>query len=267
MRLGRTMHAMRPGNRYGCLLALGLVLACSGARRYYSHAELPKLEGESALAVVPGPWPEVPTLVSDTAHVPDDLVLPALQALMDLPGAADACDPNTGRPRPDAAEYCVALYRTPEDWRVSWPIRNVLQSSNSCRPPWGGVEDADFGRDLPVFGYAHNHPCATGLSGPDLAVWPLVKSEEGAWVMVAYATTPSGKLARDSQGQLIPAWGWLATGHRGAPRFYKWNQAGTVFRWDGERRRWQFHANCRPQPPSTFRPQGVAPDCSPAPQP
>ena len=41
--------------------------------------------------------------------------------------------------------------------------------------------------------------------------------------------------------------------------------AGKVFRWDGEALRWQFHADCRPRPPSTFRPQGTPPDCSPAP--
>lgn len=261
------MSAMKHCNRYGCLLALGLVLACSGARRYYLNAELPKLEGNRFLLVAPGPWSEVPAFVSDTASAPDDLVLPTLKALMDLPGAADACDPNTGQPRPDAAEYCVALYRTPEDWRVSWPIRNVVKSSAECLPPLGGVDDADFGRDLPIFGYAHNHPCATGISGKDLTVWPRVKSEEGAWVMVAYGTAPSGRLARDSRGQLIPAWGWLATGHRSAPVFYKWNQAGNVFRWDNEKRRWQFHANCRPQPPSTFRPQGSPPQCSPEPRP
>jgi hypothetical protein len=255
---------MKRGNRHGVLLTVALALACSGARRFYSHAELPKLEGDPALAVVPGPWPQVPTVVADTAEVPDDLVLPTLMALMDLPGAADACDPNTGRHRPEAAEYCVALYRTPEDWRVSWPIRNVAEASAACLPPWGGVEDADFGRDLPVFGYAHNHPCASGISSQDLTVWPLVKSDEATWVMVAYGTTPGGKLARDSRGQLIPAWGWLATGPRSAPRFYKWNQAGTVFLWDGESQRWQFHANCRPRPTSTFRPQGAPPDCSPA---
>lgn len=257
---------MRGGGLRGWLFALAFfVVGCSGARRYYSHAELPKLEGNHALSVVPGPWPEVPAVVADTASVPDDLVLPALMALMELPGALDACDPNTGRPRPDAVEYCAAIYRTPEDWRVSWPVRDVTQASSACRPPWGGVDDADFGRELPVFGYAHNHPCGSGISSQDLSVWPLVKSDEGGWVLVAYGTTPSGRLARDSRGELIPAWGWLVTGHRGAPRFYKWNQTGKVFRWHDETRRWEFHADCRPRASSTFRPQGALPDCTPAP--
>lgn len=258
---------MKHGHRHAALAILVLSLACTGARRYYSKAELPRLEGSDSLVVAPGPWPEVPAVVADTANVPDDLVLPTLTALMELPSAADACDANTGRPRPDASEYCVAIYRTPEDWRVSWPIRNVVKSSSSCTPPLGGVDDADFGRDLPVFGYAHNHPCATGVSSRDLAVWPLVKSEDGVWVIVAYGTSPSGKLARDSRGQLIPAWGWLATGQRSAPRFYKWNQAGDVFRWDGGKKRWQFQATCRSQPPSAFRPQGAPPECAPEPLP
>ncbi len=255
---------MKCGTLYACLALLALSLACTGTRRSYSKAELPWLEDNDALIVAPGPWPEIPSVVADTASIPDDLVLPTLTALMELPSAADACDPSTGRPRPDASEYCVAIYRTPEDWRVSWPIRNVMRSSSACSPPLGGVDDADFGRDLPVFGYAHNHPCASSVSSKDLAVWPLVKSDEGVWVIVAYGTSPSGKLARDSRGRVIPAWGWLATGHRNAPLFYKWNQAGEVFRWDGDRKHWQFQMTCRPRPPSPFRPQGGPPDCAPA---
>ena len=242
---------------------MGFGLACSDARRYYSHAELPKLEDNALLSVAPGPWPLVPTVISDAASIPDDLVLPTLTALMDLPGASEACDPNTGRPRPDAAEYCVAVYRTPEDWRVSWPIHNVAASSNACLPPYGGVDDADFGRDLPVFGYAHNHPCAADVSSKDLTVWPAMKAGEAAWVMVAYGATPGGRLARDSRGELVPAWGWLATGHRSAQRFYKWNRAGEVFKWDGVKRQWRFTATCHPVSPGLFNPRGAPPDCSP----
>src|SRR5262249_26132203 len=152
--------------------------------------------------------------LSNQASVPDDLVLPTLKALMALPGAADTCDPNTGRPRPSAAEYCVAIYRTPAHWRVSWPIRSRAEELNSCDPPLGGVDDEDFGRDMLIFGFAHNPPCGTNMSSSDLDVFPWMKAGEGGWVMVAYGATPSGKLARDSRGQLIPAWAWLATGHK-----------------------------------------------------
>lgn len=82
--------------------------------------------------------------------------------------------------------------------------------------------------------------------------------------MVAYGTTSDGRLARDEQGQAIPAWGWLATGHRESPRFYKWNQAGEVFRWDVSRKQWKFQARCEPSPPSMLRPEGVPPKCSAA---
>ncbi|GEL72498.1 hypothetical protein MVI01_42820 [Myxococcus virescens] len=255
---------MKHGYREGCLLLMALGIACSSGRSHYTHEEVPKLGGEDAFPVAPGPWPQVPAVFSDSANVPDDLVIPTLTALMALPGSAGACDASTGRPRPDAAEYCVALYRTPEDWRVSWPLRNVANASGTCQPPWGGVDDADFGRELPIFGYAHNHPCGSGISSQDLSVWPLAKSGEGVWIMVAYGTTPSGKLARDSRGQLIPAWGWLATGQRDAPLFYKWNQQGQVYQWDEGGKHWRFHANCQPGRPSTFRPQGVPPDCTPA---
>jgi hypothetical protein len=106
---------------YALASVLVLAFACAAPRRYYVRAELPILDGIPELAVVPGPWRHegVPVVVSDTPHVPDDLVLPVLKALMALPGAADACDPSTGRARPDASEYCVALYRSPHDWRVS----------------------------------------------------------------------------------------------------------------------------------------------------
>ncbi len=258
---------MKRGTLPACLLSMALVLACSGARRYYLHSELTSLDGNSFLAVAPGPWPDVPTVLTGTASVPDDLVLPTLRALMALPGAAEACEPSTGQPRFDATEYCVAIYRTPEGWRVSWPIRNVVESSGSCSPPFGGVNDEDFGKDLPIFGYAHNHPCGTDISSKDLAVWPMVKSNEGLWVMVAYGTTPSGRLARDSEGQPVPAWGWLATGPRSAPHFYKWNPAGEVFSWNDGAQRWQFHATCRPRQPGSIRPRGSPPDCSSAPRP
>ncbi|MBZ4415903.1 hypothetical protein [Myxococcus sp. RHSTA-1-4] len=104
-----------------CLPLLGIIVACTSPRLFYLHGELPKEENDPDLAVAPGPWKVegISAVLADTSGVPDDLVLPTLRALMALPGAADACDPNTGRPRPDAAEYCVARYRTPDDWRVS----------------------------------------------------------------------------------------------------------------------------------------------------
>jgi hypothetical protein len=244
---------------------LTLVLSCTGSRLYYLRTELPNLEGNSGLTVAPGPWrnENVPVGVSDMVGVPDDLVLPMLKALMALPGAADACDPNTGAPRPDAAEYCVAIYRTPHDWRVSWPIRDLMGERNSCKPPFGGVEDADFGRDLPVFGFAHNHPCGTLMSSPDLVTFPALKTDEELWMMVSFATSPSGRLARDSQGLLIPAWAWLATGHKDESRFYKWNPAGEVFRWNEDTKNWEFQAICRPQSSGMFGTRTFPPQCSP----
>jgi hypothetical protein len=182
---------------------------------------------------------------------------------MALPGAADACDPNTGLPRKDATEYSVAIYRTPKDWRVSWPVRNLTGELSSVMPPFGGVEDEEFGRDLPIFGFAHNHPCGTNISSPDLDVFPWMKTGEGQWVMVAYGVTPSGKLARNSRGQLIPAWAWLAAGHQAEPRFFKWNSQGKVFSWSEQEKSWEFLANCQPQPPSTFGPNGLPPRCIP----
>ncbi|RJS25176.1 hypothetical protein DRW03_08690 [Corallococcus sp. H22C18031201] len=250
--------------RHLVLLGSLAFLACSSARRYYLHSELTKLEGAPQLAVAPGPWPEVPIVVADTPEVPDDLVVPALSALMALPGATDACDPITGRPRPDASEYCVALYRTPDDWRVSWPIRGLTDSANSCWPPFGGVVDSDFGNELPVFGYAHNHPCGTGASSRDLANWPRAKSREGDWIVVAYATSPSGRLARDSNGQPIPALGWLATGHRDEPRFYKWDRGGAVHKWSAGARRWVFQAKCQPRFSGVLTPAGAMPECDPS---
>jgi hypothetical protein len=221
------------------------------------------LDGELNLVVGPGPWTAVPVVLSGPDIVPDDLVLPTLKALMDLPGGMDSCD-LSGEPRPDAAEYCVAVYRTPEDWRVTWPIRKLVKQQSACQPPFGGVDDADFGRGLPVFGYAHNHTCGLFASSSDLRRFPAAKTPEGIWVMVGFGTTPGGELARDAQGQLIKAWAWLVTGHRDKPRFYKWNAAGEVFRWNEESKHWQFQARCQPQA-STVLADGVVlpPKCAP----
>jgi hypothetical protein len=241
---------------------LTLAIACTAARRYYLQTELPYLEGDITLIVGPGPWPNVPVVAANQDTVPDDLILSTLKALMALPGAADACD-SFGQPRADATEYCVAVYRTPQDWRVTWPIRNLVKAHSSCPPPFGGVEDADFGRGLSVFGYAHNHPCGLFASSRDLGNFPTAKEPEGKWVFVAYATTSSGELARDSRGQLISAWGWLATGHVDEPRFYKWNPAGEVFSWSEYAKKWEFQATCKPQQPSMFNQNPLPPKCSP----
>jgi hypothetical protein len=114
-----------------------------------------------------------------------------------------------------------------------------------------------------VFGYAHNHPCGLFASSPDLEQFPTVKSPEGAWVYVGYATTPSGEPALDSSGQLISAWAWLATGPRDEPRFYKWNPAGEVFRWNEDKKQWEFQATCKPQPPPARSKLVLPPKCSP----
>ncbi|ATB31489.1 hypothetical protein MEBOL_004952 [Melittangium boletus DSM 14713] len=233
---------------------LSLVFACAGPRLYFVGNELPRLDGNPALLVAPGPWKNksVVAVYSEASHVPDDLVLSALSALMALPGAASACDPLTGRPRPDATEYCLAFYKTPEDWRVSWPVRNMTGQPGSCNPPLGGVLDEDFGMELPVFGFAHNHPCGTQVSSQDLKVFPVMKLGESQWTMVEYAVSPSGRPALDDRGQLIPAWGWLASGHRDELRFYKWNPSGAVFQWEQGERGWRFLATCIPQLPSTL---------------
>jgi hypothetical protein len=243
-------------------MLLVLTLACTNARLYYLHTELPKLVGDSNLAVGPGPWPVVPAVLAAPDSVPDALVLPTLKALMALPGAMDSCDAS-GQPLPHASEYCVALYRTPEDWRVTWPIRMPVDEENTCKPPFGGVEDVDFGRGLPVFGYAHNHPCGLFASSKDLTIFPVTKSPEEVWVFVGYATAPNGEPARDAQGQLISAWGWLATGTRDNPRFYRWNPAGEVFRWNEGANRWEFQAACQPQPRSVRNRKALPPRCAP----
>lgn len=248
-----------------CLLALILAPACASSRLYFVDSELPRLEGHPKLVVAPGPWEnkDVPVVYSDTGNVPDDMVLPALKALMGLPGAIDACDSNTGRPRPDATEYCVAFYRTPEDWRVSWPIRNMSEQRGSCNPPLGGVEDKDFGRKPPILGFAHNHPCGTNMSSSDLKVFPVMKAGEARWMVVEYAVAPDGTPALDSRGQLIPAWGWLVTGRADEPRYYKWNPEGKVFKWDEGKGRWEFQATCTPQKPSALSTVLPPPKCSP----
>jgi hypothetical protein len=264
----RRVFTVRKSSREGRLrrllfAACACVLACTGPRLYYLHNELPRLEGKPHLVVGPGPWPDVPVVLSSLDTVPDDLVLPTLRALMTLPGAADSCDAD-GRPRPDASEYCVAVYRTPEDWRVTWPIRKLMDAHSACKPPFGGVEDADFGRGLPVFGYAHEHTCGLFASSTDLIRFPATKSPQGTWVMVGYGASPDGELARDSRGELVPAWAWLATGHRNAPRFYKWNPAGEVFRWNEDKKQWDFQAICKPQFSSIFADDvALPPKCSP----
>lgn len=238
-------------------------MSCSNSRRYYWSNELPQAEaGRNDLAIGPGPWPEVPAVLTSRDSVPDDLILQTLRSLMSLPGAA-SCGAD-GRPLPDASEYCVAVYRTPEDWRVTWPLRKPSGSSNSCVPPFGGVEDADFGRGLVVFGYAHNHTCGLFASSEDLKIFPAAKAPSGPWVFVGYAISPDGEYGRDSSGMLIPAWAWLATGTADAPRFYKWDALGRVFRWDEGERQWDFQAVCEPQSSSGLaRDRALPPRCSP----
>jgi hypothetical protein len=244
---------------------LSMLLACASPRRYFLYSDLPKLEGHRKRAVAPGPWEnaDVPVVLSDLPDVPNDLVLSLLKGLMMLPGGADACDPITGRPRADATEYCVAVYRTPEDWRVSWPIRNFTGERGFCEPPFGGVDDTDFGREVFIVGFAHNHPCGTGPSSPDLRVFPAMKERDGNWTMVGYAVTPAGKPARDAQGQFIPAWAWLATGHVDDPVFYKWNMDGQVFTWREDKKNWEFLATCEPQEPGAISAGIPPPRCTP----
>lgn len=254
------MRALATHPLYLVAPVLALTLACTGARLYYLYSEVPKVGGKWAIG--PGPWPAVPAVLSNSAAVPDELVLSTLRALMLLPGAVDACD-AWGKPRPDAAEYCVAAYKTPEDWRVTWPIRDLLGEQSQCKPPFGGVDDVDFGRNLPVFGFAHNHTCGLFASSRDLTNFPAKKAPGGAWVVVGYAITPDGEPVHDSQGQLIPAWHWLATGHKDEPHFYKWSPAGEVFRWNEGKKQWEFKAVCIPQESKMLDRKPLAPKCSP----
>lgn len=244
-----------------------LVVSCASthSRRYFLSSELPRLEGNARLMVAPGPWehPDVPVVYGEMGAVPDDLVLPALKAMMVLPGAADACDANTGQPRPDATEYCLAIYRTPKDWRVSWPVRKQMGERGACQPPLGGVADQDSGSDMPIFGFAHNHPCGTDMSSADLLVFPAVKVGEARWTMIEYAVSPAGSPARDARGQPIPAWAWLVAGHAESLRFLKWNFAGEVFRWSGSERQWRFEARCEPAPPRNLGSTLPPPKCYP----
>jgi hypothetical protein len=82
--------------------------------------------------------------------------------------------------------------------------------------------------------------------------------------VVGYGTTPSGEVVLDSFGERIPAWAWLATGPRDAPRFYKWNREGEVFRWSEDKKQWEFQAVCKPQASGRIiDDQVLPPKCSP----
>lgn len=82
-------------------------------------------------------------------------------------------------------------------------------------------------------------------------------------MVVEYAATPNGKPALDSRGQLIPAWGWLVTGHAGALVFYRWNATGQVFKWSEGKMSWEFLATCTPQSPGALSTIIPPPKCSP----
>jgi hypothetical protein len=91
-----------------------------------------------------------------------------------------------------------------------------------------------------------------------------MKSPAGGWVLVSYAVSPEGQPARDAQGRMVPAWAWLATGHIDEPRFYKWNAAGEVFKWNEPTRTLEFQAVCKPRSSSVFYTgRALPPDCSP----
>lgn len=253
--------------RFAYMAALSLLLACMGRRLFYVHSELPKLNEDDFYAVTPGPWDNanVPIVYSEASDVPDDLVIPTLKALMALPGARVKCDPSSAKSPPHAAEYCLAIYKTPKDWRASWPVRSLVGEASMCDPPYGGVEDEDFGREIAVVGFAHNHPCGKHLSSPDLGVFPVNVRNAGkeVWELVVYAETPTGNLARNSNGELIPTSAWLATYHLDEPRFYKWDPEGSVFIWNEGSKEWEFRSRCEPQS-SAFNPKiALEPKCHP----
>lgn len=82
-------------------------------------------------------------------------------------------------------------------------------------------------------------------------------------MVVGYGTTPSGEPVLDAQGEPVPAWAWLATGHLTEPRFYKWNSAGEVFRWSETQKQWDFQASCKPQTSSMLNRKPLPPKCQP----
>jgi len=134
-----------------------------------------------------------------------------------------------------------------------------------CEPPYGGVEDEDFGREIAVVGFAHNHPCGRHMSSPDLGTFPIHIKNAGTevWELMVYAETPAGNLARNSKGELIPTSAWLATYHLDEPRFYKWDLQGNVFIWNEENQEWEFRSMCKPQS-SAFNPdKALQPECNP----
>lgn len=244
-----------------------LLFACMSRRLFYLHSELPKLEKDNLYAMAPGPWdnPNVPIITSDAAMIPDSLVISTLKALMRLPGAMVKCDLNVNQPPHYATEYCLALYKTPKDWRASWPVRSLLEESSLCEPPYGGVEDKDFGREVALIGFAHNHPCGKHMSSPDLGTFPVHIKNVGTavWELLIYAETPAGILARSSQGAPIPTAAWLATYQLDEPLFYRWDFSGNVFVWSEARQEWEFRSKCTPQS-SAFNPdKALKPSCNP----
>ena len=232
---------------------LVVMVACSRPRDYVVPAELPVADpGRQKTIIVPGPWGKVPP-VKGGSSPPDALVIQALRALLTLPGAT-LCD--AGMPSVLSAEYCIAIYRTRDDWRVSRPLRNLVGEQRACNPPYGGVDDADHGRQTFVVGFAHNHSCNLPPSTQDLSIFPVALIQ-GAWEVVQFATDFEGRPILIN-GNPVPVTSWLSTANG---RLLRWNVSGQVEEWNERKQQWYYLATC--EPPAPFARGYQPPRCAP----
>lgn len=221
----------------GPLAIMFLLLAvCSSSHDYLVAANLPLVDPASdQTRIVPGPWVKIPPVAGGITP-PDVLVVEALKELLTLPGATHC---EEGRPSALSAEYCVDIYRTPTDWRVAWPVRNLQNEQGACTPAFGGVDDVNYGRTTYVVGFAHNHPCDWPPSTDDFSVFPMALIQ-GAWEAVQFATDIEGK-AILLDGRPIPIASWLIT-PKG--RIFRWNASLEVDEWANDAQQWHHVARC-----------------------
>lgn len=238
----------------GLVLALSIWSAgCPAPRDDMVASNLPLADpANDRTRIVPGPWAKVDPMAGGPTP-PEVMVVQALRELLTLPGATHC---ETGAPSALSAEYCTAIYRTPVDWRVSWPVRNLQREQSACTPPYGGVDDSAYGRATYVVGFAHNHPCDSLPSTNDISVFPVALIQ-GAWEAVQFATDHEGK-ALLLDGKPIPIAGWLIT-PKG--RIFRWDAGGQVDDWDAGGQQWRHIARCIAPEQSTLGYQ--PPRCTP----
>jgi len=218
------------------LLVMLMMAGCPGPRDYVLTSELPVADpARPKTIIVPGPWAKIPPGKGDLTP-PSAVLINALRTLLTLPGATHC---ESGAPSVLSAEYCIAIYRTPDDWRVSRPVRNLVGEQRACDPPYGGVDDADYGRRTFVVGFAHNHMCNLAPSSKDLSVFPVALIQ-GSWEAVQFATDIEGRPILVN-GQPIPVTSWLITANG---RILRWNASGQVEEWHEDEQRWYYAATC-----------------------